>query len=181
VLKLNEINIKMMHMCNSPAFLNYPNMRLNAARIGSAFLGRVDCKSHYDLRKIAEIKTNITEIKAVPKGYNIGYLNAYKTKRETRIAIVQFGYFEGYNTGNKQDMFRFVDNLRNALHYAKNIFRKQCLQVNINGKKYNVIGKTGMYHMVIDITDGEDIKVNDEVIIPINPLDVDRAIERVYI
>ena len=88
-LKLNDISIPTMHICNSPAFLNYSTMHLNSARIGSAFLGRVDCQTNVGLKRIGSLKTNITEIKTVPKGYNIGYLNTYKTKKETKIAIIQ--------------------------------------------------------------------------------------------
>ena len=61
---LEGINIELKHACNSPAFLNFPNMRLNAARIGSAFLGRVDTGGiSLGLKKIGKMKSQITEIK----------------------------------------------------------------------------------------------------------------------
>lgn len=179
-LKLNDIEIETYHICNSPAFLNYPNMHLNGARIGSAFLGRVDSENKVGLKKIGQLKTNITEIKTVPKGYNIGYLNSYKTKRKTKIAIVQVGYMDGYNITMNTDMFRFVDKLRGLSHSIKNFLNKKSLKVTINDKKYNVIGKVGMYHLAIDITES-NIKVSDFVYLDVNPLHVDGKIRREYV
>ena len=178
-LKLNDINILNYHICNSPAFLNFPEMHLNGARIGSAFLGRVAAENNVGLKKIGQLKTNITEIKTVPKGYNIGYLNSYRTKKETKLAIVQVGYMDGYNITMSTDMFRFVDKLRGLSQSVKRFLKKTNLKVTINDRKYNVIGKVGMYHLAIDIT-GSDIKVNDFVYLDINPLHVDSKIEREY-
>lgn len=179
-LKLNDIEIKTFHICNSPAFLNYSEMHLNGGRIGSAFLGRVAAQNNVGLKKIGQLKTNITEIKTVPKGYNIGYLNSYKTKKETKVAIVQVGYMDGYNITMSTDMFRFVDKLRGLSQSIKRFLNKTNLKVTINDRKYNVIGKVGMYHLAIDIT-GTDIKVNDYVYLDINPLHVDSKIEREYV
>lgn len=179
-LRLNDIEIETYHICNSPAFLNYPNMHLNGARIGSAFLGRVAAENDVGLKKIGQLKTDIKEIKTVPKGYNIGYLNSYKTKKETRIAIIQVGYMDGYNITMSADMFRFVDKLRGLSHSIKNFLHKKNLKVTINDKKYNVIGKVGMYHLAIDIT-GSNIKVSDFVYLDINPLHVDGKIRREYV
>lgn len=155
-------------------------MHLNAARIGSAFLGRVDCDNNVGLKKVGRLITNITEIKTVPKGYNIGYLNSYKTKKETKVAITQFGYIEGYNIGNINDMFRFVDKLRNLYRNLKSFLKKQSLKVTINEKKYNIIGKLGMYHMEIDITNS-NVNVNDIVYIDVNPMYLNSDIRREYI
>ncbi len=180
VLKVNDINVQTYHMCNSPAFLNYPNMHLNGARIGSAFLGRVHSENGVGLKKIGQLKTNISEIKTVPKGYNIGYLNCYKTKKETKIAIIQVGYMDGYNSALKTDMFRFIDKLRGLSHCLKSFLNKTNLKVTINSRKYNVIEKVGMYHMAIDITNS-NIKINDSVYLDVNPLHVDEKIRREYI
>ena len=179
-LKLNDIQLETYHICNSPAFLNYSNMHLNGARIGSAFLGRVDSDSNVGLKKIGQLKTNITEIKTVPKGYNIGYLNSYKTKKETKLAIVQVGYMDGYNISLKTDMFRFVDKLRGLSHSIKSFLKKTNLKVTINDKKYNIIGKVGMYHIAIDITNS-NVNINDLVYLDVNPLHVDGKIRREYI
>lgn len=139
-LEANNIKIKLKHICNSPAILNYLEMHLTAARIGSAFVGRVCSENNIGLKKIGELEINIAEVKDIPKGFNISYLNSYKTKDKTRIAIIPIGYLEGYNVTQKTDMFRIVDKLRRALHELKSIFKKQKITVVINEKRYNVIG-----------------------------------------
>ena len=139
-LEANNIKIKLKHICNSPAILNYPEMHLTAARIGSAFVGRVCSENNIGLKKIGELEISIAEVKDVPKDFNISYLNSYKTKDKTRIAIIPIGYLDGYNVTQKTDMFRTADKLRRALHELKSIFKKQKITVVINEKRYNVIG-----------------------------------------
>ena len=87
---------------------------------------------------------------------------------------------DGFNISLKNDMFRFVDKLRDLSHSIKSFFKKQELYVTINNKKYSIIGKVGMYHIAIDIT-GSDIKINDLVYLDVNPLHVDGKIRREYI
>lgn len=139
-LEANNIKIKLKHICNSPAILNYPEMHLTAARIGSAFVGRVCSENNIGLKKIGELEINIAEVKDIPKDFNISYLNSYKTREKTKIAIIPIGYLDGYNVTQKTDMFRTADKLRRALHELKSIFKKQKITVVINEKRYNVIG-----------------------------------------
>ena len=87
---------------------------------------------------------------------------------------------DGFNIRLRRDMFRFVDNLRDLKHCLKRFVKRQVLQITINNKKYNVIGKVGMYHMTIDIT-GSSIKIGDPVYLDVNPIHVDGKIRREYI
>ena len=176
-LKMNEIETGMLHVCNTSAFIKFPNMHLNAVRIGSAFTGRIAFNNSMGLRKIGYLKSNITEIKELPKNFYIGYSNAYKTKRNTKIAIVPTGYMDGVNIQAGRDMFRPIDKLRYIVRDIKDAFKKQQIFVTINGQKCPILGMVGTCHVTIDITD-KNINIGDEVIFNANIKHVDSSIKR---
>lgn len=176
---LNQRGIvpKIRHMCNSCGTLRFKYAHLDAVRTGSALLGRLPVANRYGFKKVGIFESEISEIKILPKGHNIGYANTYKTSRETKIAVVSGGYSDGIFTQKSNDTFRFIDILRYMYHDFRSLGNK--LTVQVNGKQVKILGRVGMYNLILDITDLE-AQVGDTVSISCNPILVDSNIPRVF-
>lgn len=179
VLKMNEIETGMLHICNSSAFLKFPNMHLNAVRLGSAFLGRISFQNSIGLKKIGYLEAQVSEIKELPKGFNIGYSNIYTTPQKMKVAVIPCGYMNGVNVKNDKDMFRIIDKMRYLVESVKSFFKKQDLYVKINESNYKILGRIGTYHVVCNI-EQKDIKIGDKAIFSVNTKFVDSNIRREY-
>ena len=117
----------------------------------------------------------------MPKGYTVSYGNTYKTKKETKVAIIPVGYMDGLNKDKLRDDFSFKNNIISVFMEIKKIFKNNSIKVKIGNMDYKVIGRLGMYHSIVDITDSNNIKVGDEVELNITPLQTNEKIRREYI
>lgn len=154
-------------------------MHLNAVRIGSAFLGRLSFPNVIGLKKIGYLESQVTEIKELPKGFNIGYSNIYKTPKKMKVAIIPCGYMNGVNVKNDRDMFRTIDKIRYLVQSMKAFMKKQAIYVKIKGSNCEVLGRIGTYHVVCDIGQ-KNIKIGDTAIFPVNTKFVDPKLRREY-
>ena len=178
-LEDNNITFNTKHVCNSSAFIKFPEMHLNAVRVGSCFVGRISVENKIGLKQIGYLESKVAEIRFLPKGQNVGYSNIYKTKQDIKVAIVPVGHSDGFNVKSDKDMFRSIDKLRYLINDLKSFLKKQSLKVTINNKTYNLIGRLGMYHSTVDIK-GDNVKVGDIAKYNVNPIYVDTRIRREY-
>lgn len=163
------IDTGMVHCCNSSAFLKYPQMHCDAARVGSALLGRVTVGDKTGLKKVGRCEAEIEEIRTIPAGHTVGYGAGWVAKRRTRIAVLSVGYFHGFAVDRGFDLWRPKDCFRGIARYIKALIRGKALYVTVNGQRCRVLGHVGMVNMVIDVTDCE-CKTGDMAQVDINPL-----------
>ena len=164
-----------LHCANSPALLNVNDVCLDSVRIGSAFTGRVITKSKTKLNRIGILEAEVVDIKTVPSGYSIGYNATFKTKCETKVAIVPIGHYDGFGLTKDKEQYT----VRDILSIVKKYLNKKRMYVKIDGNMYSVIGGIGLSHTAVDIT-GSDVKVGDKATVDISPLMVNPRIQRVY-
>lgn len=168
-------DVGVIHASNSPALLNVEDVCLDTVRIGSAFTGRVITRNKSGLNRLGSLEAEVVEVKTVPAGYAIGYNGLYKTKRETKIAIVPIGHYDGFGLAKEKEIYDF----RYVLSVFKRFMQKQQMYVRIEGRMYHVIGEIGLSHTAVDIT-GSDVKAGDTASVDLSPLMVNPRIERVY-
>ena len=173
-LEKNNIEFKLKHICNSSGYFKYPNMHLNAARIGSAFIGQA-VGINTDLKKIGTYHTHITKILNVKKGETVGYANSFKADKDMTLAVLPCGYFDGIGKTLVDQRFLFKSKAKRFLIDFKKLFKNDYYKIY----DFNVIGQIGMHDTIIDIT-GKNYKTDDDLYFYYRPTFVDSSVKRVY-
>ena len=180
-LKEAGVTFSLCHIAGSSGLARGEKFHLDAVRIGSLLCGRMPVESGLPLKRVGRLCSEIIDIRTVEKGHNIGYGSVYKTKRQTRVAVIAAGYHDGIQIRKDYDTFRFRDLCRDG----RDIFRMMLKRdnrmfVSVGGKRAPVIGRVALTHTMIDVTD-IDCRPGDTVLIPISPLFVSPQVERRYI
>lgn len=170
-LRGRGLEVGMVHCCNSLAFWYYPEMHMDAVRLGSCLLGRVGYANRAGLGRVGWVQADVEELRTLPRGHNVGYGGDCKLKRETRIAVVGVGYVHGFSVERGYDVFRVRDCLRSMGRYLKYMLKRRRLTVTVNGKSCPVLGHVGMVNLIADVTD-VPCQVHDPVVVQVNPLDL---------
>ncbi len=126
----------------------------NVARLGIGLYG-FDTAPEHDttLEPVLELRSIIGELRLIPKGESVGYNATHTTTRETRVATIPAGYFEGID--------RRLSNMGT---------------VQVRGVACPIIGRVSMNMTTIDVTDIPDIAVGDIVTLIRRDLDAPNSV-----
>ena len=141
------------HCCNSAATLKDTDKHLNLVRPGIILYGlspNTDLEPNPDLIPVMTLKSVVSMVKIIDKGDCVNYGRIYKAEKPTKIATVAAGYADGYP--------RLLSGKAHVL---------------INGKRAPIVGRICMDQLSVDVSEIEDIKIGDEVILFGKELSVD--------
>ncbi|MGN9163748.1 alanine racemase [Tissierellaceae bacterium HCP3S3_D8] len=145
-LEENNIYIPIKHISNSAGIMDTPEYNMDMVRAGIILYGYYPSdevmKDRLKLKPAMTLKSYISNIKIVEEGAGIGYNQIFTTDRRSVIGTIPIGYADGYSrilTGKGE--------------------------VSIHGKRVPIIGRICMDQMMLDLTDIDDLKIGDRVVL----------------
>lgn len=186
VNRLEELGLSglLKHVCNSAAFLDYPQWHHDFVRIGTLLIGHVPAPGFAGKLKLKDpwaAKTRIVQLRKVPKGTFVGYQSIYKTKKETQLAVIPVGYADGFGVIPHFVPQGFWDFIKIVIKNFLALFGIYLGGENatLQGQTVPVAGKVGMQLTILDVGD-RPCQVGDEVIIPLRRTLASARIPRIY-
>ncbi len=152
-LENKGIEIPVKHIASTAATILFPETYFDMVRIGIGMYGLwpsketyLSCilqnRKHIQLNPVLSWKTRVAQIKKVPEGSYVGYGCTFRTTRETVLAVLPLGYYDGYSRANS-----------NVSH------------VLIKGHRASVRGRVAMDFIMVDITDIPGVRTEDEAVL----------------
>lgn len=179
-----EICPQWLHVCNSAAFLDYPEWHHDFVRIGTLLIGHypgVGFSGKIKLRDPWTAKSQIVQLRKVPKGTYVGYQSIYRTRSETQLAVIPVGYADGFGLVPHFVPQGGIDFLKIVLKNLAALFGVSLGQerVELKGQTVRIAGKIGMQLTVLDIG-MQNCTLGDEVKIPLRRTVTNPRIPRIY-
>lgn len=158
-----------LHAANSVAALTLPETRLNGVRVGSALLGRCFGAEAAGLKSVGKLEADILCLRELQKDVKIGYGGVYKTRRTTKVAVINAGNADGFALKRDQDGFRAIDFARQAKMLVQKALGKKSLFCTVNGHTAPILGRISLCSLSADVSDIE-CKAGDKAVFEVNPL-----------
>ena len=145
IFSQNNVRYKYSHLQASPLLFKYgKKYNYDFARIGMALYGMEPLSTDVGLLDVITVKSKIINIRNVKKNDKVSYGSKGIVKHDSKIGIVAIGYAHGLQ---KQ-----IENSGEAY-------------ILVNGQKAKIIGEICMDMIFVDLTDIENVEVNDKVVI----------------
>ncbi|MFH1246329.1 MAG: alanine racemase [Candidatus Liptonbacteria bacterium] len=143
IIKNKLPSIKYFHLSASAGVVYLNNAHSNVVRLGLGLYGISPSPFlNLDLKPALKMQSLIASVKKIMPGDAVGYSLTYRADKETKVAVVPAGYFEGVDRRLSNRGF-FV----------------------VSGKPCPIIGRVSMNITCIDVSEAGKVAAGDPVII----------------
>ena len=143
--RISDLHLENIHCMNSAGGLWHEARYSTYSRLGIILYGlKPDYKRQLPagIEPVMQWKSVISMVKRIKPGDSVGYGRTFIAQKPMRIATVSAGYADGYS--------RQLSNVGYVL---------------VHGRKARIIGRICMDQFMIDISDIEDVRLSDEVVL----------------
>lgn len=177
--------IPIKHCANSAVTLRFPQMHLDAVRIGTLLSGQYPVGNLPKPIKLSDpfqFKARIISLRECPTGSYLGYSRAFRLKRPARIAVVSAGYIDGVAAEVANPAEGLLDALKKAIKILLALLhvKRFISHFRVQGYSCQVVGKVFMQLSLIQIPDHLAVTVGDEVVVPVKKTLVASSIARIH-
>ncbi len=184
-LKAEGYHIPIRHCANSTATLRFPEMHLDAVRVGTLLSGQYpvgEMPRPFTLQDPFQFKARVISIQHRPAGSSVGYFRTYSLRTAARIAVLPAGFIDGVAVEVANPPSGGLDAIKRALKMflAWRRFSRFTARVYIEGQPCNVVGKVYMQFTLVELPDHLEAKVGSEASLPAKKTLVPPAVVRVH-
>ncbi|MBI4064707.1 MAG: alanine racemase [Elusimicrobia bacterium] len=158
---------KLIKTCaNTSVFLDFPEWRLDMARIGNLLYGINPTKTPFPVKNIWSFKAKILMTKKIRQGETVGYGNEFLAAQPMRIGSVAVGFGDGLTMEPAHNFIGLVSARR---YWAK-----------AGTKELAIIGRAGLGHALLDLTHAPELQAGDIVELPVRRTAASMDVPRIY-
>jgi alanine racemase len=155
------------HAANSSVLMDFPHWQLDQVRIGNLLYGINRAKSKTSpLKNPWTFRARIIALHDVVRGRSIGYASEYIAARTMRVATLPVGYADGLTMEPAERLIGF------GSHQYWGVMGEV---------KTPFIGRCGISHVLVDVTDVRRAKVGDAVKLPMRRTAASSNLARRYL
>lgn len=156
------------HAANSSVLMDFPHWQMDQVRIGNLLYGiNAASSKSAPLKNPWRFKARIIALHDVTRGRPIGYASEYIASRAMHVATLPVGYADGLTMEPAERLIGFGSGFQ---YWG-----------TIAGAKAPFIGRCGISHVLVDVTDAPKAKIGDVVVLPIRRTAASLHLPRVYV
>ncbi|MEK6543405.1 MAG: alanine racemase [Elusimicrobiota bacterium] len=152
---------------NSSIFLDFPQWRLDVARLGNLLYGVNPTRTAFPVSNIWRFRARILRVRKLRKGESVGYGGEFIAPGAMRVATIGCGFADGLTM---EPAHRIIRLAAGPSYWAK--FRDRNLPF---------VGRVGIGHALLDVSRAAYLREGDIVDVPVRRTAANAAIPRIYL